>query len=112
MTAEPAEIEALDVGRLQGWQRTGLSFNVVAESAATVGSGAAVCRYYGRPEAGLDTHFYSASADECAVVGSNWPDRWTLESSNVFRVYLPDTTTGRAPLERFRSIVPGTSAPT
>ena len=97
MTAEPAEIEALDVGRLQGWQRTGLSFNVVAGSAVTAGGTADVCRYYGRPEAGLDTHFYSASADECAAVGRNWPDRWTLESSNVFRVYLPDMTTGRCP---------------
>jgi hypothetical protein len=97
MTAEPAEIEALDVGRLQGWRRTGLSFNVVAGPAETAAGTAAVCRYYGRPDAGLDTHFYSASADECAAVGRNWPDRWMLESSNVFRVYMPDTTTGRCP---------------
>ena len=98
MTADPAEIDALDTGRLTGWQRTGMGFNVVTGVANTAGGGAyAVCRYYGRPEAGLNTHFYSASPEECAAVAQNWPDQWVLESSNVFQVHLPNMMTGACP---------------
>lgn len=96
MTANAAEIDALDAGRFPGWQRTGMSFNVV--DAADSASGAtSVCRYYGNPEYGLDTHFYSASAEECAAVHQNWPNAWLLESSNVFRIYMPDVVTGACP---------------
>jgi hypothetical protein len=98
MTADPVEIDALDTGRLTGWQRTGMGFNVVAGSASPTGGASAVCRYYGRPGAGLDTHFYSASPEECAAVGRNWPDQWVLESSNVFQVHLPDMMTGACPM--------------
>ena len=90
MTADPAEIDALDTGRLTGWQRTGMGFNVVVGSASAAGGASAVCRYYGRPEAGLDTHFYSASPEECAAVARKWPDQWLLESSNVFQIHLPE----------------------
>lgn len=96
-TANAAEIDALDSGRFQGWQRTGLSFNVVDPAADTRGMASQVCRYYGSPAYGLDTHFYSASPDECAAVHQQWPDQWLLESSNVFQVYMPDTATGVCP---------------
>jgi len=43
-----------------------------------------VCRLYGLPEAGLDSHFYSIDPDECAVVLERWPSSWTLEASAVF----------------------------
>ena len=52
--------------------------------------GASVCRYYGRPEAGLDSHFYSASAAECQAVGERFANAWTFESSDVFAVALPN----------------------
>lgn len=97
MTADPNEIIALDTGRMTGWQRTGMGFNVVAAGDATAGAAMPVCRYYGLPSAGLDTHFYSASPAECAVVAQNWPMQWTLESSNVFRIYMPDPATGACP---------------
>lgn len=97
MTTDAAEIDALDSGRIHGWQRTGLSFNVVDPGADTRGMAAQVCRYYGSPEYGLNTHFYAASPEECAAVQRQWPDRWLLESSNVFRVYIPDTATGACP---------------
>ena len=43
-----------------------------------------------------DSHFYSASASECAAVTSNpklYPG-WTLESASVFFIALPNATTG------------------
>ena len=74
-----------------------MGFNVIAADDATAATAMPVFRYYGLPNYGLDTHFYSASADECAAVHANWPLQWELESSNVFRVYLPDTATGACP---------------
>ena len=97
VTADPSEINALDDGRMTGWQRTGMGFNVVAADDATAAAATPVCRYYGLPGAGLDTHFYSASPDECAAVAQNWPMQWVLESSNVFRVYMPDPAAGACP---------------
>jgi len=97
MTADAAEIDVMDSGRMFGWQRTGMSFNVVDAAADTSGMAAAVCRYYGSPAFGLDTHFYSGSADQCAAVMRLWPDRWVLESSDVFQMYMPDAITGTCP---------------
>jgi hypothetical protein len=94
MTTDAAEISVLDRGQLPGWQRTGMSFNVVDPAANTAGVASAVCRYYGKPAYGLDTHFYSGSPDQCAAVPLLWPNQWTLESSNVFQIYMPDATTG------------------
>lgn len=97
MTANAPEIDALDSGRFPGWERTGFSFNVITSAADTPGSASQVCRYYGSPAYGLDSHFYSASPDECAAVHRQWPDQWLLESSNVFQIYTPDTATGACP---------------
>ena len=97
VTADAAEIDALDSGRFPGWGRTGMSFNVVDPAANTSGMASAVCRYYGSPAYGLNTHFYSASPDECAAVHRQWPNEWILESSNVFQVYMPNTSTGMCP---------------
>ena len=65
VTALADEIAKLDAGVFVGWQRTRLSFKVF--DPATPAAGASpVCRFYGTPAAGLDSHFYSASAPECA----------------------------------------------
>ena len=96
MTADPAEMNALDTGHFTGWQRTGMGFNVFDPADATPMS-LPVCRLYGSPAYGLDTHFYSASAAECADTLRNWPAQWTLESSNVFRMALPDMMNGACP---------------
>jgi serine protease len=97
MTSDPSEMNALDTGRFFGWQRTGMGFSVVDASDTATAMAASVCRYYGNPSFGLDTHFYSASVDECAAVQRNWPQQWVLESSNVFRVYMPDSMSGACP---------------
>lgn len=96
VTANADEIAKLDSGYFSGWQRTGQAF-AVSDAATPLPGGNAVCRFYGNPQAGLDSHFYSASASECAAVQANFPNAWLLESSNVFQVYLPDTSTGACP---------------
>lgn len=98
MTADAAEIADLDSGKFQGWQRTNMSFNVVDPIANTSGMASPVCRYYGIPAYGLDTHFYSGSTDDCAAVHQKWPNQWQLESSDVFQVYMPDRMSGACPV--------------
>ena len=92
ITISPVEIEGLDTGVHGGWERTGLRF--LAYQNATPGT-SPVCRFYRTPGFG-DSHFYSASASECAAVIDNpqtFPG-WTYESGNVFYIALPDPTTG------------------
>jgi len=69
VSANPAEIAALDAGGV--WQRTGQAFNV--------GSGSrGVCRFYGMPPKGPDSHFFTADAAECQAVMTQFP-AWTFE---------------------------------
>ena len=96
MTADSAEIAALDAGRFPGWQRTGMSFNVVDAGDTSPGT-SPVCRFYGNPAYGLDTHFYTGNPVECDAMQKNWPAQWKLESPNVFRVFMPDPATGACP---------------
>ena len=93
VSASPSEIAALDNGVFKGWARTGLSFGVYPAGDATPGT-TPVCRFYGNPAYGLDSHFYSASPAECAEVKQKWPEQWLLESYEVFRVVLPVATSG------------------
>ena len=100
VTANAREISDLDTGVHGGWARTGQQFQTYVQD-PTPQSGpfplASVCRYYGLPAFGLDTHFYSAFADECEAVKVNWPDQWDLETSDAFHVHLPDASTGACP---------------
>ena len=71
VTAATAEIAALDAGAFGGaWQRTGQTFNV--------GGTAAVCRFYGMPPKGPDSHFFTADPAECANVMTQFA-AWTFE---------------------------------
>ena len=96
VTANPSEIAALDGGTFPGWQRTSLGFKVYDPATAIPGL-VPVCRFYGRPQAGLDSHFYSASASECDLVKQRFPGAWEFESNDVFLVALPDLTSGACP---------------
>ncbi len=96
VTANADEIAKLDAGFFTGWQRTGERFTV-GDSGTPIAGASPVCRFYGNPQFGLDSHFYSASPAECAAVQQNFGNAWLLEASNVFQVYLPDTTTGACP---------------
>ena len=88
ITADRAEIEKLDSGVIAGWQRTGESFRALPPGEIP-SFGLPVCRFYGLPSAGLDSHFYSALADECDVVKEKWPDRWILETDAAFGALAP-----------------------
>lgn len=83
ITGDPAEIEKLDTGVIAGWQRTGESFPAFPPDRIP-SFAQPVCRFYGLPSAGLDSHFYSASPEECAAVISKWPDTWILETDAAF----------------------------
>ena len=94
VTINADEIAKLDNGTFVGWKRTGLSFKVA--DPATVAAGFnPVCRFYGSPAAGLDSHFYSASPQECDQVRQRFAGAWIFESDNVFKVALPDLATGQ-----------------
>jgi len=84
ITADPREMAALDEGTIRGWSRTGEHFPVFPADGIPGDRSGPVCRLYGLPEAGLDSHFYSIDSDECAVVLERWPSSWTLEASAVF----------------------------
>jgi hypothetical protein len=85
------DLDALDTGRFAGWARTGKTFKVWPISQGFLND---VCRFYIPPEHG-SSHFFSASAIECATVsgltGTN-PNYsgYVLETSAAFSVALPD----------------------
>src|SRR5215472_3834379 len=88
VTAEPFEIAALDNGTIGGWSRTGEQFPVWPAD-GMAGNAFPVCRLYGLPYAGLDTHFYSIDADECAAVMMRWGESWYFEQAAAFGAAYP-----------------------
>lgn len=72
VTAFSDEIALLDGGAFAGaWKRTGESFKT--------GGAAAVCRFYGMPPKGPDSHFFTVDAAECEHVMTTW-QAWTFEA--------------------------------
>ena len=98
-TANQFEIDALDSGLIAGWSRTGQKF--YAYRTGTAGSSqpllSPVCRYYGRPEYGLDTHFFSAFLFECEIIPVYWPNQWIEESPDAFATAVPFSFDGSCP---------------
>ena len=101
VSALQPDIDALDSGRIAGWTRTGGSFKVYP-TAALGGAGVnAVCRYLIPPQHG-NSHFFSASPDECnAVFGKIASDPnysgYVEETASAFFVALPSVSTGTCP---------------
>jgi uncharacterized protein (DUF1800 family) len=84
ITAAPAEAVALDEGNpVKGWTRTGGQFTVYEDASE---GGVPVCRFFGTPGKGLNSHFYTADPAECAKV-KTYP-AWTYEGI-AFYVPLP-----------------------
>lgn len=84
--------DALDKGGVfAGWARTGQTFKAYLPIDA---SHTPVGRFYGRPEAGLDYHFYSASISKCKAVITHLSNAWVYESGNMFTIDVPDPATG------------------
>jgi YVTN family beta-propeller protein len=87
ITADPVEAAAVDTGNAgPGWSRTGNIF--------LSGGPIAVCRFYGSLSPGPNSHFYTASASECAflrALQATTPPtvpRWNFES-NDFLTNVP-----------------------
>ena len=95
------DIDALDSGRIPGWQRTGQSF-LGYPSQESGGPGATpVCRFYIPPELG-DSHFFSASPAECAAVLQKVQfdpayAGYVFETPAAFFIQLPDLASGVCP---------------
>jgi len=70
--AEAAGIDAGNAG--PGWSRTHAAF--------TPGGVAPVCRFYGTPGIGPNSHFYTAQPAECALVKQD--PGWTLEGTGFY----------------------------
>lgn len=97
LTADVAEAADLDAGVHAGWKRTGLSIALYAPG-GSLGKGVPVCRFYGLPSAGLDSHFYSAGTSECeAVSRPPLSLAWLKESENVLEAAMPQDPEGRCP---------------
>ncbi|HEX4524770.1 MAG TPA: hypothetical protein VH704_14715 [Casimicrobiaceae bacterium] len=112
LTVDYNEIAALDSGRIPGWTRTGEGFFAYAADSAIGQNMAPVCRFFGRADAGQQSHFFSAFADECAAITAWLPNVWLLESTNVFVVALPDAhdgscAAGTVPVYRLYNNDPG-----
>ena len=102
ITPLAGEIDALDSGRVSGWNRTGFTFEGFASPAAA-GDIAVnpVCRFYIPPIHG-DSHFFSASPIECADVRARVPtdpnfSGYLEETSAEFYIALPNAASGACP---------------
>ena len=94
VTRFPSEIEALDSGKYAGWARTGLTIPAFDSATGAGAKSIPVCRFYGNPKRGLDSHFY-ATQPECGIVQQKWPEDWLLETEEAFRINTLDPTTGQ-----------------
>jgi uncharacterized protein (DUF1800 family) len=105
VTAFPEEAAALDAGTpVAGWTRTGIAWNAWKNAGESL-TALAVCRFFGTPGVGPNSHFYTADAAECAKVKQN-PD-WTYEAI-AFYIDVPQGATcasGTEPI--YRSFYPG-----
>lgn len=82
LTADAAEAAMLDAGTLvPGWKRTGVTFRAFANDGEQPGA-LPVCRFFGTPGRGPDSHFYTANATECELVKSN--PNWKYEAIAFF----------------------------
>jgi hypothetical protein len=112
VSASAADIDALDSGRTAGWQRTGLVFPVSGSpegfslqyspwdyAGEVYMPMLPVCRFYLPPQNG-GSHFFSASASECAEVRVRFPS-FVLETDAAFYALLPNAINGECPQGQF-----------
>jgi serine protease len=79
-------VALLDEGALgTDWSRTGVSFHAYPLDAG-VAAALPVCRFFGTPGFGPESHFYTAYPNECAVVRDD--PHW-IEEGVTFRAELP-----------------------
>ena len=96
MAAGQDEIDGILSGAAgPGWQLTGQSFKVWPSmpSDTSFSAVAPVCRFYGVPAGGPNSHFFTASASECALVKKN--GGWFYEGIGFY--ILPVDSSGQCP---------------
>ena len=102
MTAAAEEAVGIDRGAAgPGWIRTGYSFKAWMTDVGAPAGVRPVCRFYGTPGIGPNSHFYTIDPDECAAVQRD--HGWTLEATDVFFAYAPidaGCADGRQPVRR------------
>jgi uncharacterized protein (DUF1800 family) len=105
ITAFPEEAAMLDAATVvKGWARTGVTFNAWRD-AADDPAAVPVCRFFGTPGVGPNSHFYTADAAECALVKTN--PNWTYEAV-AFHIEEPVVGACNAGTEAvYRSFYPG-----
>jgi hypothetical protein len=93
-TASAPDIDALESERFPGWKLTGKGFHVGSNPDVSLYfmGHQPVCRYYIPPPIG-DSHFFSASTEECDEVGRRFPD-FELETAAAFYVWSANPDTG------------------
>jgi len=100
ISASQPDIDALESGRIPGWVETGQALAVFGRPyprycCSMYGQVAVpVCRYYIPPP--IDSHFFSAFAEECDAIPEKFPSL-ILETRTAFYVILPDAVTGQCP---------------
>lgn len=104
MTASAAEQAFVDNNLAGTFQRTGELFYAWLDPALAPLDAVPVCRFYS-PLPLIDSHFYTAFADECNFVITHWPNVWLLESRAAFYVVPADSMgncrAGTLPVYRF-----------
>lgn len=94
MAAGPGEIQGILNGAAgPGWELTGQSFKAWLTQPGASTQAAPVCRFYGVPAGGPNSHFFTASADECAIVKRN--GGWFYEGIGFY--ILPVDSSGKCP---------------
>ena len=96
ITADPNEIAAVDTYLSGIFKRTGLYFYAYPDQSSAPAGAKPVCRFYAPLAVFIDSHYYSANADECLAVLLNWPGVWNLETGSAFYIQVPDSQ-GRCP---------------
>ena len=88
MTANAPEIASIDSGGAgPGWVRTNVTFNAWATALDAPYDASQIYRFYGTPNIGPNSHFYTISSSEFANVQK---DRgWTYEVGNWFWMKAP-----------------------
>ncbi len=89
VTADPSEQRSVETGGAgPGWSPTGQVFGVYGDTTAFLPPPDVllrrVCRFYGKPSVGPNSHFYTSDASECEFVKARDPG-WQYEGS-VFTV--------------------------
>jgi len=105
VTAYPEEATSLDQGVVvKGWTRTGVTWSAWANPNDSP-TAVPVCRFFGTPGSGPNSHFYTADANECALVKQN--PLWSFEAI-AFYIEPPlgaACKSGTTPI--YRSFYPG-----